>query len=188
MALAIERRLLTVEEYYRLAETGILSPDDRVELLDGEVVRMSPMKSRHAGGINRVHRWFSQRIARRAIVSVQTPVRLSPHSEPEPDVALLRLRPDLYATAHPEPADVLLLVEIAETSLTLDLGLKARLYAQSGIVELWVIDLVGDVVWVHREPGPDGYKQVVAFRRGVAVTSLAFPDVSIPVATLLGNV
>lgn len=116
MAVQLLKRLFTVAEYHRMAEAGILGEDDRVELIEGEIVGMTPISSRHAGQVNRLVRLFTQRLGGRAILSVQNPIRLGEHSEPQPDVALLRPRPDFYATAHPGSEDVLLVIEVADLS------------------------------------------------------------------------
>lgn len=122
MAVRLLRRSFTVEEYYRMAQAGILTEDDRVELIEGEIIKMTPLGSRHAACVDRLTQLFSARIRGQAIVRVQNPIRLSERSEPQPDLALLRFRPDFYATAHPGPQDVLMVVEVAETSVDEILG------------------------------------------------------------------
>jgi hypothetical protein len=169
-----------------MAEAGILTENDRVELIDGEIVEMVPIGHNHAGGVNRFNRLFSLCFADAAIVSVQNPVRLGEYSEPEPDLALLRPRADFYASAHPTPADVLLLVEIADTSLDFDRGVKAPLYARAGIPEVWLVDLGGETVAVYREPSPEGYRATRVLRAGERVATLAFPERELAVAALLG--
>ncbi len=127
------RRPFTVAEYHRMAEAGVLGEDDRVELLEGEIVQMTPIGSRHAACVARLTHLFVDRLQGRAQVNVQNPVHLSERSEPQPDLALLRPRPDFYARAHPGPADVLLLVEVAETSSDVDWTVKIPLYAGAGV-------------------------------------------------------
>jgi Uma2 family endonuclease len=147
------RRRLDVEVYYRMAEAGILSPDDRVELIDGEIIDMAPIGSPHAGSVNRIAWAFAEPFRlRKAIVSVQNPLRLDAHNEPQPDVMLLRPRPDDYVLAHPTAEDVLLLVEVAESSLAYDRATKLPLYARHAIREVWIVDLVGRAVEVHGHP------------------------------------
>jgi Uma2 family endonuclease len=124
MGVQVQRRLFTVEEYHRMAEAGILSEEDRVELIEGELVTMSPIGSRHAACVKRLVRLLDRAAGDRAIVGAQDPIRLGARSEPQPDVALLRYRPDFYASAHPGPEDVLLVVEVAETSADADRSLK----------------------------------------------------------------
>jgi Uma2 family endonuclease len=156
---------LTVEEFEALAETEGWDEDTRVELLDGEVVWMSPINDPHAACVRRLTRLFSQRYAADLTeVSVQNPIRIEHYDEPQPDMALLRPRPDFYASATPTPADILLLVEVADTTLRTDLGRKARIYASGDVAEYWVVDLNNRVLYVHRSPARGTYavRQVLA--------------------------
>ena len=187
MAVQVQRRLFTVDEYYQMAAAGILRPDDRVELLDGEIVRMSPIGSPHAAAVTRAQRWFDRRVGERAIVRVQNPVRLDNHSEPEPDIALLLPRADFYARSHPTPRDVLLIVEVADTSLELDRTVKVPLYARAGIPEVWLADLNGGGFDVYRGSSPEGYREHVRVERGQQVAPLSLPDLSVGVEDLLGE-
>ena len=182
----VTRRRFTVDEYYRMAEAGILHADDRVELIAGEIVQMSPIGSPHAACVDRFTRVFGLQLGDRVILRVQGPVRLSPDSEPEPDIALLRPRPDFYAAGHPGPADVYLIVEVADTTLRYDRDVKVPLYAAAGIPEVWIADLTGDAVRAFREPGPDAYRQAAVYRRGDALVPVAFPQLSIRVEEILG--
>lgn len=188
MAVEIPRWRFTVDEYYRMAEAGIFSERDRVELIEGEVVRMSPIGSRHASAVRRVDFLFGSRLAGRAIVSVQNPVRLSDTSEPEPDVALLLPRPDFYSESHPGPTDVLLIIEVADTTVQYDRRVKANLYARAGVPEYWLMDLPGDAIERHSEPSADGYRIVQRFHRGERIGVQALPDVELLVDDLLGPV
>lgn len=180
------RRRFSVEEYYRMAEAGILAPDERVELIEGDVIEMNPIGSPHAGCVKRSNKLFSRCLGDRALISVQDPVRLSKHSEPEPDLMLLRPRADSYAESHPEPGDVLLLLEVAWSSLGIDKNIKMPLYASHGIPEAWLADLDGGRLLVHRLPGPDGYGHLQILVRGQRIAPLAFPDVEVAVEELLG--
>lgn len=186
IALLTIRRPFTVDDYHRMGEVGMLAEDERTELLNGEVVHKMPISSRHAGCV----KWLAQRLfaalAGRAVVGVQDPVSLSRRSEPEPDITILRPRDDDYRRSHPEPADVLLLVEVADTSLAVDRSVKAPLYAAAGIPELWIVDLVGDAIEVYRSPSAGGYRLVERFDRGADVRPIAFPDVVVPVDEVLG--
>jgi Uma2 family endonuclease len=179
------KRLFTVEEYYRMAEAGILTEDDRVELLEGEITAMSPLGSRHAGCVNRLSNSLFEALHGRALVAVQNPIRLSPRSEPQPDLTLLRPRADSYASAHPGPEDVLLLVEVAESSAGYDRDTKLPLYARSGISECWLVDLEARRVEIHREPAPDGYRDVQRLVAGQSLTCLALPGLQIRVEDVL---
>jgi Uma2 family endonuclease len=187
MAVSLTRRRFTVSEYDRMAEAGILTEDDRVELIDGDIVEMAPIGQRHAGMVNRTTNLFVRSFADDAITAVQNPVRLGEHSEPQPDVALLRHRPDFYASAHPTPADVLLLVEVAETSVASDRQVKIPLYARSGIPEVWLVDLDQGTITVYREPSASGYGTVFTVRRGETLAPLAFPDRPVAAADILGE-
>jgi Uma2 family endonuclease len=188
MDVRVERRLFTVEEYHRMAEAGILSEDDQVELIEGEIVEMSPIGSRHAAAVKRLLNLFlPAQAAGRAILSVRDPIRLGRRSEPQPDVALLRPREDFYASEHPGPEDVLLIVEVAEHSAGYDRGVKVPLYARYGVVEVWVVDLLRGVVEVYRGPEGEGYREVRVVGRGEVITPLQLPDLHVPVDQILGE-
>ncbi|MCX6024615.1 MAG: Uma2 family endonuclease [Chloroflexi bacterium] len=182
----LARRRFTVDEYHQMATAGILGENDRVELINGEVVEMAPIGPPHNGAVNRFNRVFTLRFQDVAVVQVQGSIRLDRHNEPEPDLALLRDRADFYATALAGPSDILALVEVGDTSAALDWLIKAPVYAQYGVPELLLVNLSEDALTVCRDPGPDGYRSVVALRRGDVWTPLAFPDRPIAVADLLG--
>jgi Uma2 family endonuclease len=186
MVYAPPKRKLTVEEYHRMGEDGILRADERVELLDGELYEMPPIGDGHVGGVNRLNVRFVLRVGERAIVSVQNPIRLSDFSEPEPDVALLRPRSDFYGTGKARPEDVLLLIEVADSSLEYDRQSKLPRYAASGIVEVWIVDVAGGVVEVYREPAGNEYAVRTVHRRGEILSPSALPDVTITVDEIVG--
>lgn len=186
MAIDLVRRRFSTEEYHRMAQAGIFGEDDRVELLGGDVVRMSPIGSAHVACVNRLNSWFARRLRERAQVSVQNPIRLDDRSEPQPDVVLLRPRADFYESALPGPADVLLLVEVVDTTAEADRGFKLPLYSHSGIVEVWIVDLAAGVIEVHRQPDGVGYRESVRTGRGQAVAAGAFPDQPILVVDAIG--
>jgi hypothetical protein len=182
-------RLFDVDEYYRMAEAGILRPDERVELIEGEILVMSPIGSRHLSAVVRLTKLFVVRLVGLAEFSIQNPVQLRRRVEPEPDVAILRLQPGVsrpYESAHPGPNDVLLVVEVAETSVAFDLGEKADMYARYGIPELWVLDLPADRAVIHREPTANGYASVQELPRGQSISPVAFADTSFSADELLG--
>ena len=154
------RRRLTRTDYHRMAEVGILAPDARVELIDGEIIDMAPIGPEHAGLVNYLNTHLNRLVGERAIVSVRNPFAISKHSEPEPDVLLLRPRADFYARAMPEPADVLLLIEVAASSLHHDRNVKGPLYARAGLTDYWVLDIEGRRMLRHRDPSNDGYASV----------------------------
>lgn len=186
MAVQISRRLFTVAEYHQMTQSGILAEDDRVELIEGEIVEMSPIGSRHAACVKRLNRLLTQQVGERALIGVQDPIRLSEHSEPQPDLTLLRLRSDFYALAHPEPDEVLLLIEVAETSAGFDREVKVSLYARAGISELWLVDLAGERVEIYRQPSAQGYEEVRQLQRGQHLSPQAFRDLTITVDEILG--
>jgi Uma2 family endonuclease len=186
MGVQLARRLFTVAEYHKMAEAGILSEDDRVELLEGEIVAMSPIGSRHAACVDRLTQYLVVQVRGRAIVRVQSPIRLGEHSEPQPDLALLKPRPDFYASSHPGPEDVLLVVEVAETSAAGDREVKVPMYARFGVPEVWLVDLAGDQVEVFREPSAEGYREVRVLRRGESLAPAFLPDLLLPVDAVLG--
>ncbi|PWB46365.1 MAG: Uma2 family endonuclease [Candidatus Methylomirabilota bacterium] len=187
MAVEVLRRSFTVDEYHRMGEAGILREDDRVELIEGELITMTPIGSRHAACVDRLNHLFSQRIGRQCIVRVQSPIRLGEHSEPQPDLAILRLHADFYAQAHPTAKDVLFVVEVAETSAGYDREVKLPLYARSGIAEVWLVDLTEGRVEVYRQPSPQGYQDVRMLRRGEVVVPLTVCDLPLAVNEVLGS-
>lgn len=186
MSVTMKRWQFTFDEYHRMGEVGILHEDDRVELIEGELIEMPPIGGGHMGSVIDLTRLFSRRAGDAALVSVQNPVRLPPGSEPRPDIVLLRPRPDSYRGGPPGPEDVLLLVEVADTTLAYDRDVKAPLYARAGIVEVWIVDLQGQRVTVYREPGEAGYHQVTVHEPGATLAPLALPDVTITVDEILG--
>ncbi len=185
MSVQLARRLFTVEEYHQMTRAGILTEDDRVELIEGEVVEMAPSGSRHAACINRLTQLFSEQLTRRAILSIQNPVQLGEHSEPQPDVTLLRPRQDFYASAHPTPQDILLLIEVADSSLEYDREIKVPLYARAEIPEVWLVDLLEEQIILYRQPSPQGYQIIQQIGRTAYLAPEAFPDLEILAHDLL---
>jgi Uma2 family endonuclease len=183
----LQRYRFTVEEYHRMGEAGILPEDSRIELIAGEIVVREPIGSRHAGTVNRLTRLWTSRLGERAVVQVQNPIELPEEdSEPQPDVTLLRPRADFYTGAHPVAADVLLLIEVADSTLAVDRRVRMPLYARAAIREAWILDLTADRVEVYRAPTAKGYRQVATFARGQRLTPEAFPDLTLTVEDLLG--
>jgi Uma2 family endonuclease len=184
MAIEVElpRRLFTVEEYHRMAEAGVLGADERVELIEGEIVQMAPIGPRHAGCVINATRLFITRLGDRAVVSPQNPVVIRPRSEPQPDLLLLRPRTVSYSRELPASEDVLLAVEVADTTVRFDRLVKARLYARASIPEFWLCLPLDGSVEVYREPVADGYMSVTVYGPGQIVSPLAFPDVSFTVS------
>ena len=179
------RRKFTVAEYYRMAEEGILQPAERVELIDGVIFVMPPIGIPHAAGVRRIERVLHQALGAAATISIQNPLRLDDYSDPEPDIAILRFREDDYATAHPGPADTLLVMEVSDSSLAFDLEVKSRRYAAAGIPEMWVMNLPGDCIDRLDLPMPAGYARHTIFRRGETLHPAALPDLELAVDDLL---
>ncbi|MGH7341541.1 MAG: Uma2 family endonuclease [Candidatus Rokuibacteriota bacterium] len=159
MAVAIQRRLFTTEDYHRMAEAAVFAAEDRVELIDGEVVEMSPIGLAHATCVRRLTNLLAHRVGERALLDVQNPLRLGERSEPQPDLMLLRPRDDDYADALPTAADVLLAIEVADRSLAFDREVKLSLYARHGVPEVWLVDLASRSVGVHRDPSGEAYRE-----------------------------
>ena len=180
------RHPLTVEIYIQMVEAGILNEDARVELLNGELFDMSPTGSRHAAVIDRLNFLLGRLVRPNAIVRVQSPIQLTTISLPEPDVALLRARDDFYTDAHPGPADVLLLVEVSDSSLAYDTEEKLPAYAAAGIPEVWIINLNDDCIDRHVTPTPAGYRLRERFVLDDALTSAALGDHFLQVRDILG--
>lgn len=185
MVEGVSRRRFTSAEYHAMAEAGIFSEDERVELIAGEIVRMAPIGSRHAGCVKRLNRGLSP-LGDRALVSVQDPISLGPSLEPEPDLAILRLREDDYTRSHPTPAEVFLVIEVADFSLDYDRDVKIPLYAQAGIPEAWLVNLLQREIHVYRAPSENGYREVGTLRPGDRLSPQAFPDFVLSVEAILG--
>jgi len=175
----------TVDEYYRMGETGIIAPDARVELLDGEIIDMMPIGPFHAGTVNTLIRLLATTAKGRWLVVAQNPVRLGPRSEPQPDFLLVKPAADDYKTRHPVPEDVLLLIEVAESSLAYDRNRKIPAYGRAGISEVWIVNLLEQNIEVFRDPHFTGYASIQKFGAGDTVHIQAFPDVGIEVGALL---
>jgi hypothetical protein len=185
MAQPILRGPFTVDAYQRLAELGVLRPDARVELLDGQVVEMSPIGERHANVVRRLNRLLSSALLDRAIVDIQNPVVLGSHDAPQPDLVLLKPRADAYPN-HPRARDILLIVEVADTTLAYDRDVKMPLYARSGIPETWLVDLSSDQILVFRRPVHGAYAEQHTLSRDEKLAPLAFPGVTLAAADVLG--
>jgi Uma2 family endonuclease len=152
---------LSVGDYHRMGEVGILGPELRTELIDGEIIEMPPIGHLHAGTVKYLANRIKEAVGRGAVLSVQDPVWLDGYSEPLPDIALLRPRADDYRSAHPGPADVMLVIEVADSSLAYDRDVKLPRYARAGIPEVWLVDLAGRRLLIHRRPDAGRYAEAV---------------------------
>jgi Uma2 family endonuclease len=175
-----------VDQYERMVGAGVLTKDDPVELIDGEVVGMSPIGADHASVVTRISRLLTLGLGDQSIVRVQSPIRLPPRSEPEPDVVVAAFRDDFYRSAHPGPKDVLLTVEVADSSLGLDRAAKLPIYAHAGLSEVWLVDLSARAVEIYRHPLDTGYPSPHSARPGDRIAPLAFPETQLLVAEMLG--
>ncbi len=180
-----QTRKFTVAEYYRMGEAGILGSDERVELIEGAIVVMPPIGPGHAGSVDFTADYITRRLDERFMVRAQNPVHLSDGSEPQPDIAIIVRRRESYFAAHPTPADVLLVIEVADSSLEYDREVKAHLYGRAGVPETWVKNLPEDCIERFTEPGPEGYSQHTVHRRGETLTPVTLPDLELPVDELL---
>jgi Uma2 family endonuclease len=175
----------SVDDYEEMIRLGVLTENVRVELIRGEIVPKMAIGDRHFFSVNRINRNFHRRLAAAAIISIQGPVVLT-DSEPEPDVSLLRLRDDEYASGKPRAGDVLLVIEVADSSLDYDRDVKRPMYAEAGIAELWIVNLIDDCLEVYRGPRPDGtYQQERVLRRGESTDIAALPGVVVAVDEIL---
>jgi Uma2 family endonuclease len=171
-------RLWTVEEYHQMIDTGILTPEDKVELLDGKIVQMSPQTPPHAGTTQRASDRFKLILAGQAHVRTQLPITLS-SSEPEPDVAVVEIDPGAYGNHHPSSSEIFLLIEVSYSTLDFDCEEKAAIYAEENIREYWVLDVIERQVYVYRNPSPSGYQEKTIFNVDDAITLLAFPQIQV---------
>lgn len=190
----IDIRRLTVEEYHRMGELGILDPGEAVELIEGQVIQ-KPMKgTRHASTVRRIENLLRNRLGDRVFVISQDPVQLSDYSEPEPDIALVRPDPLYYEDHHPTPREIYLIIEVADNTLKRDSAkripcgnreFKGTVYAKAGITDYWVLDISERQLYVLREPQANGYQREVILKENDPISLLAFPDVTITVAEML---
>jgi Uma2 family endonuclease len=185
--LELERRRFTVDEYLRMWDAGIFDDEDRLELIEGEILVMPPAGPPHASTTSALDQRLTLLLGMKVIIWGQNPLRIGDWSLPMPDVVVLQPDPDWYATRHPVPADVLVLVEVCDTSEAKDRRVKAPLYARAGVPELWLVLLKRDHIEVHTDPGPDGYRNIAVLRRGDVLSPAALPEVQLPVDEVLGR-
>lgn len=182
----LKRHRLTVDDYGRMGEAGVFAPDARVELIDGEVIDRAPIGTRHAAAVTRLDHLLQRAVGDRAIVRSQNPLRLGDRSEPEPDLQLLLPRADFYASAHPAAGDVLLLIEVADSSVRYDREIKLPLYARHGIAEVWLVDLEAGMLRFFRGPQGERYTDITGTETPGPTPVTALPGVVVDLAGLLG--
>jgi len=180
------KKLFTVHEYYKMAEVGILQDGIRTELINGEIIEMSPMGARHASAVSRLTELLVPALKGKAQLRPQLPLRLNDYNEPEPDLCFVKPRRDHYGMKHPGSGDTLLAIEVSVSSLRYDRDVKSGVYATSRVPEFWIVHLEGDVLLVFREPSKGAYKTALTLHRGESVGALAFPEIPIAVSDLLG--
>ena len=186
METEVTKKLFTVDEYCRMAEAGIFGPESRLELIEGEIIEMSPVGIRHISCVNRATELFASRLAGKMMLSVQNPVILSRYTMPQPDIVLARPREDFYSSKYIAPKDTFLAVEISDSTLRYDRNRKMPLYAKAGVPELWIENLQSDVILVYRDPGPTTYSTSLTLQRGESLTLAAFPEIAFRTDELLG--
>ncbi len=184
--LAIETKLhmWTVDDYHRMIATQILTTESKVELLEGQIIEMSPQLPPHAATTQRAWKYLNRILAGQADIRVQLPVTLRPNSEPEPDIAIVRIDPREYIGGHPTPDDIFLLIEVADSTLSRDRKKKSRTYAKAKIPEYWVLDVISLKVYVFREPGKDGYVQESVLEVDTTLLLVAFPEIEVEIKQL----
>ena len=180
------RHKLDVDQYYRIADAGVFGEEDRIELIDGDLIDMAPISQAHAAIVSALAEALFVACAGRAIVWPQNPIRLDRLSEPQPDLAVLRRLADFYSGERPGPADVLLLVEVADSSLRFDRTVKLPPYARAGIAELWIVDLRQRVLSAYRKPAGDGYAETTTHTSGDQLALVLAPEIVVRLDLILG--
>ena len=186
MAVQQAKRLINVDEYYRMAEVGILTEHDQVELIHGEIIKKSPIGSKHAAVVDRINNLLKMHLSDQLIIRVQNPVKINDLNEPEPDISLLRFKDDYYAEKHPEPKDILLVIEVSDTTFSYDKEVKLPLYAAAGIPEFWLINIDKQEIEVHRNPADDVYKNISLHRKGDTLDLPHAAGANLDTSVLLG--
>jgi Uma2 family endonuclease len=177
-------RLWNVDEYHRMLETGIITADERVELIEGQVIPMSAKNPPHAATTLCASDYMKRLLAEFALVRVQDPIGLSQYSEPEPDIAVVRIDSRKYVDHHPQPDEVFLLIEVADTTLESDRKQKAPLYAKAGIIEYWILDVNQYQAYVFREPNLAGYNQQFILGEDASISLVMFPEITVQISQL----
>ena len=185
MSIAAELRALSVQDYHRMVEAGILAADERVELIEGQLYRMAAKGTAHSAAVTRIDRVLSRLLAGKALLRFQDPVQLSDFSEPEPDIAVVQIDPLDYEDHHPIPREIFLLIEVADSTLRRDRDLKVPIYGRSGIQEYWIWDVQERCLYVFQEPEQTGYRVQRKLSEQDTVTPLAFPECEIAIQDFL---
>lgn len=186
VSVQVTRRSFTVAEYERMGQAGIFSPEERVELVCGEIIKMSPIGKRHAAVVGRLTRVLTLLLQHVALVWVQNPIRLDDYSEPQPDLVVLKFRPDFYENSLPTPEDVLLVIEVSDTTLDYDRKVKVPLYARSAIPETWVVNLPEERIEVYADPVGGAYQTADSYASDEELQASALAALRLSVAEVLG--
>ena len=179
------RHPFTINEYHRMREARVFAEDDRIELLDGEIIKMAPIGPRHAACVDRLLNFLIRKLGDAAIARSQNPIELSDNSEPQPDISLVKYRADFYAKAHPTPEDILVAIEVADTTAENDRQVKIPSYARAEIQEVWLIDLPNDWIEIYCNPNSGIYQEVRIVLRGQKIISPAFPNLKLKADAVL---
>ena len=185
MAVELRKRLITVADYYRMGKAGVFRPDERVELIEGEIIEMTPIGRRHAATVSKINNLFSDKLQKIAILGIQNPIDLGETSEPEPDVVLLRPRDDFYADHHPRPDEIFLLIEVADTSFKYDQEIKLPLYAKANISEVWIVNLEANQIETYCSPKDGDYQSMKIHKKDQVFSPLHFAECELRVSDLL---
>jgi Uma2 family endonuclease len=177
----VNLRLITTTDYHRMADAGILAADEQVELLAGQIIEKMPKGPAHSALCKRLEKLLEHRLGDRVLVRLQDPIQLSPYSEPEPDLAIVHPEPSFYAQAHPTSDQIYWLIEVADTTIDRDLGVKANLYAAAGIADYWVFNITQQQLHIFRDPEANGYQRQLILQGQQSLSPLAFPDCSLTV-------
>lgn len=186
MTVQILRKKFTVGQYHQMIESGILTDRDHVELIQGEIIEMSPVGRHHAACVDRLNELLVLKLFRKALIRVQSPILLSDNSEPQPDISILQRREDFYNAGHPTPADIFALVEVSDSTIEFDRDVKVPMYAQEQISEVWLLNLNNTQIERYRQPIANTYQQQQIFNLGETLSFQGFPDIPIEVNQVFG--
>jgi Uma2 family endonuclease len=184
MTIQLLRKKFTIEEFQLMADSGIIPEDERVELIEGEIIEMGKIGRRHAAIVRRLISLLTQKLGNFAIIDAQNPIELGIYSQPQPDISLLRRRDDYYESGHPKPEDIFLLIEVADSSLEFDREIKIPLYWKSNITEVWIVDINNQLLEVYRQPNSEGYQSKQTYQKGDMISPLAFANTQIAVTNI----
>ena len=185
VSVQLAHHLFTVSDYHCMRESGVLNEDSRVELLNGEIIKMSPIGPRHSAKVKKLRTLLGKQLEESVVIGVQDPIQLDDYSEPQPDLSVLKPRADYYEAAHPLPPDVLFVIEVAASSAVIDREVKLPAYARAGVAEVWLVDLTKDRIEVHSNPHNGVYQEVRIVQRGQEVISTTLPQLKLKADDIL---